>query len=180
MMNRGDALLLVIDIQDVLFPQGEGVAQRLIEQTVKLIRGARMLSIPILVTEQNPSKLGATNQAVADAFMDAPRVAKLEFGCFANGAFRDAIAETGRRQILVTGMETHICVMQTVLAGMDSGYEMFVARDAVAAGRGSEHEAGLARMAQAGAVMVTAQMAMFEWLGAAGTPEFRQMLPLLK
>jgi nicotinamidase-related amidase len=104
----------------------------------------------------------------------------MEFGCLANENFRRALENSGRRQLLVCGMETHICVMQTVLAALEAGYEVFVVRDAVASMHETEHEAGLARMKQAGAVIVTTQMTLFELLRAAGTPAFRSMLPLLK
>jgi nicotinamidase-related amidase len=180
MLRCEDALLLVIDIQDVLMPKRDGVAESFVAQCVKLIKCAKTLSIPRLVTEQNPDRLGGTTAAVAEALESAPRIDKMEFGCLANENFRRALENSGRRQLLVCGMETHICVMQTVLAALEAGYEVFVVRDAVASMHETEHEAGLARMKQAGAVIVTTQMTLFELLRAAGTPAFRSMLPLLK
>lgn len=180
MLERDKSILLVIDIQDKLLPKDAAMAERFLAKAIKLIRSAQCLHVPILVSEQNPEKLGGTNARVSEALGDIRRTAKMEFGCMANAEFRDALAATGRRQLLATGMETHVCVMQTVLAALEAGYEVFVARDAVASMEKDEYQAGLERMSGAGAALVTVQMAVFEWLRAAGTPEFRSMLPLLK
>lgn len=180
MLRRESALLLVIDVQSVLFPKREGAVQRLLGNTIKLIQAAQTLELPIVVTEQNPGKLGSTYDSVAEVLADAPRWAKMEFGCLANEGIAGALRKSGRTQLLIVGMETHICVMQTALEALDAGYEVFVARDAVTSVSEEEYEAGLARMAQAGVTLVTTQMALFELLRAAGTPEFRKMLPLLK
>lgn len=180
MLDRTQSALVVIDIQDKLLPQDAAVRQRLIERTVKLIQSAHTLGIPVLATEQNPDRLGQTTDAVREALGTAPRLGKLEFGCLNNAPFKEALDAAGRRQVLLTGIEAHICVLQTALGALDAKHEVFVARDAIASLDPEEYEAGLARMERAGVNLVTAQMAIFEWLGAAGTPEFKAMLPLLK
>lgn len=180
MLEASQTVLLVIDIQDKLFPPDRAVVAELISSTHRLIRCAQQLNIPILVTEQNPEKLGATYAPVADLLQEAPRFSKMEFGCLANEPFRQALTALNRRQLLITGMETHVCVMQTALAALDVGYEVFVTGDAVLSGDEKQYHAGLGRMDRAGAVLVTAQMAMFELLRKAGTPEFKSLLPVLK
>lgn len=180
MLDAGKTVLLVIDIQDKLFPPAGSAPEELISSAQRLIRCAQCLGIPILVTEQNPGKLGGTNERVSEVLEGVPRFAKMEFGCLANGAFHHALASLKRSQLLLTGMETHVCVMQTALAALDSGYEVFVARDAVLSAHEKQYHAGLERMDRAGATLVTAQMAMFELLREAGTPEFKQLLPVLK
>ena len=180
MLDRAQAILLVIDIQDKLFPRDAAMVESLLTHSMKLIRAARILNIPVLVTEQNPDKLGATNVRVGETVGEAPRFSKMEFGCLGNAVFRAALTALGRNQLIVVGMETHICVMQTVLAALEEGYEAYVVRDAVSSMEPCEREAGLDRMARAGAIPITTQRALFELLRAAGTPEFRAMLPLLK
>lgn len=180
MLRRDDTALVVIDIQDKLMPKREGVADEVIAKTLRLIKASMCLGIPVLVTEQNPEKLGSTTALLKDALYDTPRIGKMEFGCAANPAFREALQNTKRNQLLITGVEAHICVLQTVLGAKEQGYQPFVVQDAIASLDEREQAAGLRRMERDGAEIVTTQMAIFELLGAAGTPEFRQLMPLLK
>lgn len=180
MLKRDAVALVVIDLQDKLMPKRAGVADAVVATTVRLVKAAQGLGIPVLVTEQNPDKLGPTTASLAEALGDTPRLGKMEFGCTANAAFREALARSGRRQLLIAGVEAHICVLQTALGAQEAGYSPFVVQDAIASLEECEQTAGLRRMERAGVEIVTAQMAIFELLGAAGTPEFRQLMPLLK
>ena len=180
MLVKENSVLVVIDIQDVLMPKSEEVAHAFIAQAAKLIRVARALDIPVVVTEQNPERLGGTHAVIRDALGEVPALPKLEFGCMANPGFREALARTGRNQMLLIGMETHVCVMQTALEAMAAGYEVFLVRDAVVSARKRDYKAGIHRMIQEGVVCVCCEMVIFEWLRKAGTPEFRQILPLIK
>jgi len=180
MLNRTATTLAVIDIQDVLMPKDAAVVNVFLANLTKLIRCAQGLEIPILITEQNPDRLGRTNAAVAEVLGETPRLGKMTFSCLADNAFAEKLKQLGRNQLLITGMETHVCVMQTALDAMYAGYHPFVVRDAVLATHPQEHQAGLDRLAQAGIPLVSTQMAVFEWLRAAGTPEFKRLLPLLK
>ena len=179
MLERDKTALLVIDFQDKLLPKIFN-AEAIVPEAVRLIVFAGLLELPVLATEQYPRGLGATTEPVARALGDVPRRAKTAFGCFGDAAFVEAARDTGRSQILVTGIEAHVCVMQTVLAGLEGGYEMFIVRDATGSRRESDCAAGLERMARAGATLVSAEMAMFELLRDAATPEFKRVLPLLK
>jgi nicotinamidase-related amidase len=105
---------------------------------------------------------------------------KTAFGCLGDSGFVTALEAAGRRQLLMTGIEAHICVMQTALGALNQGYEVFIPRDAVGSRFPAEREAGLHRLEAAGAELVTTEMAMFEILREAGTPEFKKVLPLLK
>lgn len=180
MLQAANAALVVIDVQDKLLPKREGAAESLIAKTQKLVQAATALGIPVLVTEQNPQKIGPTAAALAQTLGDTPRIGKMEFGCLNNSDFRAALEATRRRQLLLAGVEAHICVLQTALGAQEMGYVPFVVRDAIASLDPAEEEAGVRRMERHGAELVTAQMAIFELLGAAGTPEFKQLLPLLK
>jgi nicotinamidase-related amidase len=180
MLRASNAALVVIDIQDKLLPRREGAAAAVIAKTQKLVQAAKTLGIPVLVTEQNPGKIGPTAAPLAETLGETPRIGKMEFGCLNNPDFRAALEATRRRQLLLTGVEAHICVLQTALGAQEMGYTPFVVRDAVASLDPAEEEAGLRRMERHGTEIVTTQMAMFELLGAAGTPEFKQLLPILK
>ena len=180
MLKRDDTALVVIDIQDKLMPKRVGVAEEVIAKTVRLVKVAQGLGLPILVTEQNPEKLGATSALLVEALGDTVRIGKMEFGCTANEEFARALQATGRKQLLITGVEAHICVLQTALGAREHGYSPFIVQDAVASVEEREQVAALRRMERDGAEIVTTQMAIFELLGAAGTAEFRQLMPLLK
>lgn len=180
MLRRDDAVLVVIDIQDKLMPKREGVTEEVVAKTTRLVKAAKGLGIPVLVTEQNPEKLGPTTAPLAEALEDTPRMGKMEFGCTANPAFLAALRQTGRKQLIITGVEAHICVLQTALGAREQGFQPFIVQDAIASLDEREQIAGLRRMERDGAEIVTTQMAIFELLGAAGTPEFRQLMPLLK
>ncbi len=179
MLTRDNVALVVIDFQDGLLPTIPR-ADAVMTLAVKLIRFARLLELPILWTEQYPKGLGVTNERIAKELDGVPAMAKVAFGCFGDAAFEQAAAATGRKQLLVTGIEAHVCVMQTVLRGLDLGYEAYVPNDAVASRCESDYRAGIDRMKAHGAEIVTTEMAIFEILRAAGTPEFKKVLPLIK
>ena len=179
MLNRDSAVLVVIDFQEKLLPKIP-VADALIRAAVKLIRFTRELALPILWTEQYPKGLGATVDAIAGRLAGHSAMAKTSFGCFGDPGFRHALSSTGRAQLIVTGIETHVCVMQTVIEALEHRCEVFVPRDAVASRAKADHKAGLSRMKQAGAQLVTTEMAMLEILREAGIPEFKRVLPLIK
>jgi nicotinamidase-related amidase len=180
MLLPDQAVLVVLDIQDIFMPQDGDVVQKYLKQAVKIIKAAQIFNIPILVTEQYPERFGPTNAVILEALGDIARMPKIEFGCLANDAFREVLAETGRKQILITGMEAHICVLQTTLDALTNGYDVYLLKDAIVASRKAEYKAGMERMQRAGATGGTVEMAIFEMMRQAGTPEFKKMLPLIK
>jgi len=179
MLDRDAVALVVIDFQEKLLPKILG-ADAVAEQGTKLIRFARELGIPILWTEQYPKGLGRTVAPVAAELESIVPIEKTAFGCLGDKAFADALAATGRNQLLLTGIEAHICVMQTALLAIEQGYRVFVPRDAVGSRFEPEYRAGLDRLERAGAELVTTEMAIFEILREAGTPDFKKALPLIK
>lgn len=179
MLEIPKTTLLVIDYQPKLLPKIFN-AEAILPQAIKLIRFAKELGLPVLVTEQYPRGLGSTVAEIAAELTATTPIAKTSFGCFGEAAFVEALAGTGRSQILVTGIETHVCVMQTALVALERDFEVYVARDAVGSRREMDYEAGLERMARAGAHLVTTEMAVFELLRDASSPEFKRVLPLLK
>ncbi len=180
LLDREQAVLAVIDIQQVLLPKDAAVAEAYLANAAKMIRAARVTGVPVLVTEQYPERLGGTVDRIAAEIGGLPRIAKREFGCMANEDFRNALIALGRRQLLIVGMEAHICVSQTALAALAEGYEVFAAADALSSASEKEYRFGIDRMARAGVSVLSVQMAVFELLRVSGTPEFKTLLPLLK
>lgn len=179
MLDRDRSALLVIDFQEKLLPKIEH-HEVIVNNSIKLIEFCKGLNIPILWTEQYPKGIGPTVESVRTALDGAQAIEKTEFGCLANSDFMGALSGSGKKQLVVTGIEAHICVMQTVLSAVDEDYDVFVVQDAVGSRRADDREAGLHRMEKAGAEIVTTEMTMFEVLRKAGTPEFKQALPLFK
>lgn len=179
MLETTKTALLVIDYQPKLLPKIFN-CDEIVPQAIKLIRFAREVGLVTLATEQYPNGLGSTTEQIARELGGVAPLPKTSFGCFGDPGFLEVLKAAGCTQLLVTGIETHVCVMQTVLAALTQDYEAFVVRDAVGSRRESDHEAGLARMAKAGAELVTTEMAIFELLRDAATPEFKRVLPMLK
>lgn len=179
MLQVDTAAVVAIDLQEKLLPTIQH-ADRVVQRTARLLRFAREFALPVLWTEQYPKGLGATVPEIAEPLEGLQPIDKTVFGCMGHAPFQQALAELRRRQLVLTGIEGHICVMQTALGALGEGYEVFVVRDAVGSSDDEELEAGIERMEKAGATIVTTQMAMFELLREAGTPEFKRVLPLLK
>jgi nicotinamidase-related amidase len=180
MLKHEDAVLVVIDIQDVLLPEDKAFVDAYLGNAVKMIQVARILGLPVLVTEQYPERLGTTNARIAAELEGIARIPKKEFGCLANAEFGEALRAAGRKQLVLMGMESHVCVLQTALTAMEAGYEVFLVADALSSQTRDEYEFGVNRMRQNGVQIVSVNMATFELLRAAGTPEFKKLLPLLK
>lgn len=173
--------LVVIDMQERLVPAMQAPA-RTIRNARVLMRAAGELDIPVLLTEQYPKGLGHTVPELAEtaAAARARTLEKLHFSCMADEGFADAFRATGRSQAVIAGMEAHICVMQTAVGLMEAGHEVFVVTDATSSRTLESERACLDRLQACGAGIVTTEMVVFEWLGQAGTPAFRALLPLVK
>ncbi len=168
-------LLLLIDFQARLAPAIDGAAVA-IANARRLAEGARLLGAGVLATEQNPEKLGPTVLDLAE-FAAAP-VRKMSFDALAATDFpRDQLEG---RAILVAGFEAHVCVLQTVLALLGEGLQVFVVADAVGSRLAENKRAALRRMERYGAELVTTEMVLFEWLGTAEHPRFRDISRLVK
>ncbi len=178
-LERADSLLLLIDIQERLAPAIEGGGQ-VVQRVELLLRAARRLGVPALASEQYRKGLGLTLAVLCDYLPPERRIEKLAFSALREAPLAEAIANEGKRQVVVAGMECHVCVLQTVLDLLAQDFEVYLVRDAAGSRRNRDFEAGLARMERAGAIPVTAEMVVFEWLERAGTPEFKDLLDLIK
>lgn len=173
--------LIVVDIQEKLLPPIFN-KDILIKNSQLLIRLAKILSIPALLTTQYRRGLGSVVPEIASLLDGAETIDKVEFGCFASGQFRAALksAPGNRNTVLLCGMETHICVMQTALGALNDGYLVHVASDAVGSRSEWNWRIGLDRMRAAGAVISSTEMMMYELLRCSGTPQFKELLPHIK
>jgi nicotinamidase-related amidase len=172
------AVLVVVDLQEKLLPAIDDGA-RVLANTRLLLHLARVLELPVLVTTQYRRGLGDT---VADvrALAGEASIDKTSFGCFGDAGFRARLREIGRDTLLVAGIESHICVAQTVLGALADGRMVHVAADAVGARTAENRAIGLTRMERAGAVVSSAEMAAYELVGRSDGSAFRALLPHLK
>ena len=176
-----ECVLVVVDIQEKLLPPIFNKEQ-LVRNSQLLIRLSKIIDLPIVATTQYAKGLGATVPEIHSLLEGVATYDKLQFSCFGSERFCDEIKSlpAGRNTLLVCGMETHICVMQTVLAALNRGYLVHVAADAVGSRAESNWNIGLRRMETAGAVISSAEMMMYELMRASGTPVFKEMLKHLK
>lgn len=175
-----DCVLGVIDIQERLLPP-IFERERLVRNSQLLIRLANILSLPVVLSTQYSKGLGQTIPEIASLLPHVKAVDKLEFGCFGNGEFCSAIGVlAGRNTLLLCGMESHICVMQTALGALNQGLTVHVAADAVSSRAELNWKLGLERMKEAGAVISSTEMMIYELMSKSGTAEFKEMLQYLK
>jgi nicotinamidase-related amidase len=177
LMNRDDSALLVVDVQARLLPMIAG-HERMTWNIRRLIDGAKILGVPVAATEQYPQGLGPTTPELATRLGEIP--AKLAFSCGECGELFAQWRDQGIWKILVCGIETHVCVGQTVHDLLGDGFRVYVAADAVAARGTLDHDVALRRMDSAGATLTTTEAALFEWCGRAGSPEFKQISQLVR
>lgn len=178
-LARTDSCLVVVDVQERLAP-AIADSQAVQEVTKTLLRAATELSVPSILTEQYPKGLGSTVEPVRQAATNASVVSKMTFSAARETTFTDVLADLRRRQVLICGMETHVCVLQTALDLSVLGYEVYLVTDACGSRDPMQKELGLTRMRQEGIRLVTTEMVLFEWLERAGTEDFRSLLKMIK
>ena len=180
-LNPQDCVLVIIDPQIKLMP-AIFEADRVTRNCVLLLRLGQILSIPTVVTTQYAQGLGPLVSEVACAAQGITPLDKTSFGCFGDEGFVAHLKEVSKERgtLLVAGVESHVCVTQTVIGALNAAYMVHVARDATSSRTRQNWEAGLHRMDRAGAVLTSTEMMIYELLGKSGTPDFKAMLPLLK
>ncbi len=182
MCGADAAQVLLIDLQVRLFgamPEAERAA--VTRSTCILAAAASQLGLPLLYSEQYPKGLGPTAPEVAEALPDhARRFEKTAFSCCAADGFLAALKSTERRQIVIAGQETHVCVLQTALELMREGFQVFVVEDAVCSRKLEHKRNALARMAAAGVIVTNVESVVFEWLGDAAHPQFKSLSALIR
>ena len=178
MFTRDNSAFILIDVQIALARVMHN-RDDLIQSLCKLVRGLKALEVPILWAEQNPKALGETIPELAQLMPGAP-VDKLSFSCCGEARFKEALEQLGRRQIVLAGIETHVCVHQTAVDLIDAGYAVQVVADAVSSRTQQNKEIGLAKMMHAGAAITSVETVLFELLSVASGPEFKEILKIVK
>ena len=175
--------LLVVDIQERLLPAMAG-PESVVKNTATLMSAARRLGVPVVISEQYPERLGPSVAEVRDAAGNAAATfGKLSFSCARDAALKahvEAARAGGRGQIVIAGIESHVCVMQSALDFAQAGMQVCVVGDAASSRQTTSHEAALARLAGAGVVVATTEMIVFEWLERAGSADFKALQGLIK
>ena len=180
LLDRSRAVLVVVDLQERLLPAIHD-RERVVGNAKLLLRLARTVDVPVVLTTQYKKGLGDLVPEVTALAPETPALDKVSFGCFGDPAFLERPGTlNGRDQLVVSGVETHICVAQTVLGALDKGYSVHVASDAVGSRTPDNRAVGLSRMEAAGAVLSSTEMAVYELLGRSDSDAFKKMLPYLK
>jgi Isochorismatase family len=180
MLKMKTAALVFVDVQGKL-AQLMHEKEALFASLVKLVKAGGVLELPVVWMEQNPAKLGPTIPEVTAVMPEGVSpIPKLSFGCCGEPLFGEALEKTGRKQILICGIEAHICVYQTTLGLLEKGYEVYVVADGVSSRTALNREVGLKRMAEAGARLTSVEMALFEMLGVADGEKFKQIIRIVK
>jgi len=176
LLSKDDSVLVIIDMQERLLPV-IAESERVVENVVKLIKFARIIGLPVVLTEQQ--KLGDTLPEIRRELGNIQPITKIEFDCFGSGAFTERISQLNRKGLIIAGIEAHVCVAQTALHAL-SGYAVHVVSDAVSSRSLHNWEIALQRIRQQGAIITSTEMVIYELLEKAGTDTFKQVLKLIK
>ncbi|KTD08086.1 hydrolase [Legionella jamestowniensis] len=172
LLEREQSCVLLIDVQEKLAPHVKE-PEKILERCAWIIRLATELKIPMLVSEQYPKGLGHTVEPLKSLTAHYQTNEKVHFSCFRESSCKQNLESLARKQLVLIGIETHVCVLQTAMDLNKAGYDVFVVVDAVSSRAEIDHKYGLKRMKQAGIQLVTSEMVFFEWVGQAGTEEFK-------
>lgn len=178
-LDPAKATLVIIDMQGRL-AEIMHESESIIDETVRMIHGAGLFELPVFCLEQIPDKLGHTTPRIAEALSGVEVISKHSFSALQEPAFSRRLTESGRNQIILAGMESHVCVYQTGMDLLGAGYEVFALGDCISSRRPDNRELGLLRLEQAGAVRTSVEMALFELQREAGGDRFRKMIQLIR
>jgi nicotinamidase-related amidase len=174
--------LLIVDVQERLLP-AMAAGNSVVERSTILLKAAKALDVPVAVSEQYPKGLGHTVEILSQEIGNAPVFAKSSFSCWRDEALRKHFTDLhdgARPQVIIAGIEAHVCVAQTAIDLAQAGFGVFVVADAVSSRAETSVALALSRMGQSGVEVVNTEMAVFELLGKAGTPEFKTLSALIK
>lgn len=171
--------LLIIDIQERILPVINN-HQIVVDNTLKLIKGFKVLGLPIYFTEQYPKGLGPTTRAILDELGDLKPFDKMSFSCSGAGELFDEFKKKNLSQIVVCGIEAHVCVQQTVLDLIENGFQVNLAADAISSRKEIDYQNALQRMRYHGAEVTTTESILFELLNVCGTPQFKEVSKIVK
>jgi nicotinamidase-related amidase len=179
LLNKNNAVLLIIDIQERLAVVMDRKDQ-VVRNTLHLVELAKMQNIPVVVTEQYPKGLGRTLPEITAALPSYLPIEKVSFNCCGEPSFNEQMQRLGKKKVIVTGMETHICVLQTSVGLLQAGFDVHLVQDAVCSRTKGNWRSGVELIRDAGGVITNTETALFQLLGVAGTQEFKAISNRIK
>ncbi|NLT65400.1 MAG: isochorismatase family protein [Acidobacteria bacterium] len=179
LLDRDRSVVVVIDIQERLFPHVHE-HERMLARVDMILSAATLMRIPVVLTEQYPRGLGSTIEEIRRSIPGIQPLTKMDFSCVPAPGFEEKLSSLNRDQVLLTGIETHVCVAQTALDLASTGRNVAVVADATSSRRPLDAQVALQRMDRSGLTVTTAEAVVFEWLRTAGTEEFKALQPKLK
>lgn len=172
-LQQDKAVMVMVDVQEKLVPaMNERVCGRVIQHINMLLESCAAMDLPVIATEQYPRGLGHTIDELKEA-TTKHRIEKVAFSCCGESDFMDTLEKTGRKQVVLVGMEAHVCVYQTMMDLLDKGYQVHLVRDAICSRFKTDYQTAITMAPQMGAVLTTTEMALFQLLEVAGTEAFK-------
>lgn len=180
-LDPDQALVLIIDVQQKLLPHVHG-ASALAEALEQLVAGAALFGLPLVATEQYPQGIGHTDPQLRTLLREngAVMFEKMSFSCCADQRVTELLGKIGRSQVIVAGIEAHVCVLQTCLDLLAMEYQVYVGADAIGSRRSRDYDVACQRLLQAGAVLTTVESVLFDLCQRCDTAEFKKMISLIK
>lgn len=179
MLDRKECVLIVIDVQERLVSALD--KDVVVKRTATLTKAAKILEIPTILTEQYPKGLGSTVEAVKQTLAPETKIiSKTAFSALKEPGFIDILKSYGKKQVVISGIETHVCVHQTVADLISEGFDVYVVKDACASRNKYEFKQGIERMQENGAKISCLEIVLFEWLRSANNPYFKEIQALIK
>ncbi|MFC1906044.1 hydrolase [Chloroflexota bacterium] len=179
MFNVENAVLVIVDVQkkltNVMFEKED-----LCQEFVKLIKGINVMGIPIMLTEQNPKALGTTIAEIKNLIADLEPICKMSFSCLGEEEFPKRLKDLGRKQVILTGIETHVCVYQTAMDLIEAGYDVQVVNGCVSSRTLENKQLALEKMRKAGIDVTSTEIILFELLKTADSPKFKEIASIIK
>jgi nicotinamidase-related amidase len=179
MLTIENSLMVIVDVQGKL-AQLMFEKEKLFANLVRMVKGAQIIGVPILWNEQNPAGLGATIPELAELLANLQPQSKMTFSCCGNPTFAEELRRSGRRQLLLVGIEAHVCLYQTATDLLQQGFEVHIVSDAVSSRTLENKRIGVERMKALGAIITSTEMALFELLRTADHSRFREISRLVK
>lgn len=178
MLELHNTVMMLVDLQEKLLPAIHNT-EALLDSAERLVRGIRLLDVPIIWTEQNPAGLGATAPEIAE-YLPGEAISKMSFSCCGEEKFISSLESLNSKQIVLAGIEAHVCIYQTALELIHRGYQVHVVSDAVSSRTPENKAIGLAAMKDAGASITSVETVLFELMKVASDEKFRELLKIVK
>jgi nicotinamidase-related amidase len=178
-LSKSGTVLVIFEMQERLVPAVQD-NKKVLENIMNMVRAAKILKLPIVLTEQYPKGLGLTVPELNELLGGPKPIEKLSFSAFGSEEFKNRLVELDAKTLILCGLECHICINQTALEGVQEGYNIHVLADATSSRTREDYEVGLEKIRQGGAVVTTTETAIYELMKVAKTDEFDKILKVLK